>query len=129
MKTRMRAGLFLVGAVLAVFVAVKMVYEPFITRQVIGLFGAEAQRMDAFNDVGRLEAYDSLRDFLDRGCIDEAKRLVALQQSLLLSGIAHGMGNSESVVKVVLDRNAAVAERARLEALNRNPPRTVPMCP
>jgi hypothetical protein len=39
------------------------------------------------------------------------------------------MGNSESVVKVVLDRNAAVAERARLEALNRNPPRTVPMCP
>lgn len=123
-----KAALSLFGILLLGWVAVKLVYEPFMTRQVISLMAEESRKIEAFNDVGRLETYDSLGALLQKGCLREAAQLIEIQQSLLLTAIAHDMERSPEVTKVVADRNSRIAERARAETANRNPPRGYTPC-
>ncbi len=123
-----KSAVSLLGIAVVGWIAVKLAYEPFVTRQVIALMAKETRKIEAFNDVGRLETYDALRDLLGKGCVREAMDLVAVQQSLLLTGIAHDMERIPEVANVVLDRNAQAAERARAEATNRNPPRGWSRC-
>ncbi|MES2386096.1 MAG: hypothetical protein V4593_16225 [Pseudomonadota bacterium] len=128
MQRYTKAALALLGVLVLGWVAVKLVYEPFMTRQVIALMAEESRKIEAFNAVGRVETYDSLSALLQKGCFREAAQLVEIQQSLLLSGIAHDMERSREVTKVVVDRNAQIAGRARAEATNRNPPRGYTPC-
>jgi hypothetical protein len=128
MQLYTKAALSLLGIIVLGWVAVKFVYEPFMTRQVIALVADESRKIEAFNDVGRLETYDSLSALLRKGCVREAAQLIEIQQSLLLTGIAHNMKGDIEVAKVVVDRNSQVAERARAEATNRNPPRGYTPC-
>ena len=123
-----KTALSLLGILMLGWVAVKLIYEPFMTRQVIKLMAQESRKIEAFNDVGRLETYDSLKALLQKGCFREAAEVINIQQSLLLTGIANGMELSPEVTKVVVDRNAQIAERARAEATNRNPPRGYTRC-
>ena len=128
MQRYTKATLSLLGILVLGWVAVKLVYEPFMTRQLIALMAEESRKIEAFNAVGRLETYDSLSALLQKGCLREAAQLIEIQQSLLLAGIAHDMERSSEVTKVVADRNAQVVERAHAEATNRNPPRGYTPC-
>ncbi|AYQ28775.1 MULTISPECIES: hypothetical protein [unclassified Polaromonas] len=128
MQRYTKAALALLGLLVLGWGAVKLVYEPFMTRQLIALMAEESRKIEAFNAVGRLETYDSLSTLLQKGCLREAAQLIEIQQSLLLTGIAHDMEQSPEVSKVVSGRNAQVAERARAEATNRNPPRGYTPC-
>lgn len=47
-----KAALSLLGFLLLGWVAVKFVYEPFMTRQVIALMAEESRKIEVFNDVG-----------------------------------------------------------------------------
>ena len=123
-----KTALFLLGILMLGWVAVKLIYEPFMTRQVIELMAQESRKIEAFNAVGRLDTYDSLSALLQKGCFREAAQVINIEQSLLLTGIAHDMERSPEVTKVVVDRNAQIAERARAEATNRNPPRGYTPC-
>ena len=123
-----KTALSILGILMLGWVVVKLIYEPFMTRQVIELMAQESRKIEAFNDVGRLETYDSLSALLQKGCFREAAQVINIQQSLLLTGIAHDMERSPEVTKVVVDRNAQIAERARAEATNRNPPRGYTPC-
>lgn len=99
------------------FVATAAYYNHRVSRQVYLAFIAQVDQMEAFNDIGRLEAYDRAEDFLRRGCSKEALGLVQAQQRLLLSGIAHRMDQGGTDVRnVVLARSARVADRARAES-------------
>ena len=128
MKRYLMTALSIAGALIVAFVAIKLAYEPFMTREVIALTIKEGRKNEAFNDIGRLETFDSLQDLIRRGCMREAKQLVEVQQSVLLSGIAHQMEGNEGVTKVVFERNPEVVDRARTEAMNRNPPRAWTLC-
>jgi hypothetical protein len=128
MQRYTKATLSLLGILMLGWGAVKLVYEPFMTRQVIALMAEESRKIEAFNAVGRLETYDSLRALLQKSCLREAAQLIEIQQSLLLTGIAHDMERSSEVTKIVSDRNAQVAQRARAEATSRNPPRGYTPC-
>jgi hypothetical protein len=128
MQRYTKAAVSLVGILVLGWVAVKLVYEPFMTKQVIALMAAESRKMEASNAVGRLETYDSLSALLQSGCLREAAQLIEIQRSLLLTGIAHDMERSPEVTKVVADRSARVAERARAEATNPTPPRGYTPC-
>jgi hypothetical protein len=116
------------GTLVLGWVAVKIVYEPFITKQVIALMAEESRKIETFNDVGRLETYDSLSALLHKGCLREAAQLIEIHQNLLLTGIAHEIERSPEVAKFVADRNPKLTERARIEAMNRNPPRGYTPC-
>jgi hypothetical protein len=128
MRRYTKATLSLLGILVLGWVAVKLVYEPFMTRQVIALMAEESRKIEAFNDVGRLEAYDSLSALLQKGCLREAAQLIEIQQSLLLTGISQEIERSPEVAKFVADRSPKLTERARAEAMNRNPPRGYTTC-
>lgn len=128
MQRYTKATLSLLGILVLGWVAVKLVYEPFMTRRVIALMAEESRKIEALNAVGRLEAYDSLSSLLQKGCLREAAQLIEIQKSVLLSAIAHDMERSSAVTGVVADRSAQVAERARAAAANRNPPRSYTPC-
>lgn len=128
MQRYTKATLSVLGILVLGWVSVKLVYEPFVTRQVIALMAQESRKIEAFNAVGRLETYDSLSGLLQKGCLREAAQLIEIQQSLLLTGIAHDMEQNSEITKVVADRNAKVVERARAEATHRNPPRGYTPC-
>lgn len=127
MKPVLRAILIVGVAVVATFIATAAYYNQSVSKQVLLLMIAEAVQMEAYNDIGRVEAYDTVEDFIRRGCVKEALQLVQVQQNLLLGGIAYRMGESDDVQKVVLARSAAVAERARAQAAQRRMP-DVPRC-
>ncbi|WP_425258496.1 hypothetical protein ACPOLB_23625 [Rubrivivax sp. RP6-9] len=128
MKLSLKPVLLLSAAVLLTFVVTKTVYQRYTTREVIALMIAEDQKIESLNDVSRLENFDMLEDFLRRGCMKEAKEFIEVQKSLLLSGIAHRMKEDKTVEAEVMNRSAAVVQRAHVEALNGNPPRVVPRC-
>ena len=67
---------------------------------------------EAFNDVGRLEFYDTLHELLVKGCTKEALEFVQIQQSLLLSGLKRHMSWGDEVTKTINDRNQEIARRA-----------------
>ncbi len=67
---------------------------------------------EAFNDVGRLEFYDTLHELLVKGCTKEALKFVQIQQSLLLSGLKRHMSWGDEVTKTINDRNQEIARRA-----------------
>lgn len=128
MQRNTKAAVYLVGILALGWVAIKLVYEPFMTRQVIALMAEESRKIEVLNAVGRLETYDSLGALIQKGCLREAAQLIEIQQSLILTGIAHDMEQNPEVTKVVADRNAQVTERARAEAANQNPPRDYQPC-
>ncbi len=121
MRPHLRIALAVGIAVAVTFVATAMYYNQRVSKQILSLFVAEAVEMEAFNDVGRVERYDTLEGFLRRGCVKEALEFVQGQQRLLLSGIAYRMKENEGARKTVLSRNATVAERARLEGSKSQP--------
>lgn len=128
MKPYHVAGLSILGTLLVGWIALKTVYEPYMTREVIGLTIREGRKIEALNNIGRLEAYDTLSDFLRKGCAQESKQFVELQQSLLLASIAYDMREDREVSNEVLSKSSAIAERARAETRNSNPARAVPRC-
>ncbi|MES2937229.1 MAG: hypothetical protein V4864_06085 [Pseudomonadota bacterium] len=73
MKRYLKTALCVAGATAVAFVARKIVYEPFMTREVVELTIREDRKIEVFNDISRLEAYDILQDFLARGCIREQR--------------------------------------------------------
>lgn len=128
MRPTLKTAFLLAAVVLITFVVTKIFIQRYTTREVIALMISADQRIQAFNDVGRLEDYDTLADFLRKGCTKEAQEFIAVKQSLLLTHISRRMKEDDKVSNEVLNRSAAVAERSRAEALNRNPPRAVPRC-
>lgn len=73
----------------------------------------EFVNMEAFNDVGRLENYDTLEDLLKRGCNKEALEFVQIQQTLLLFGLKRHMAWGDQVRDNIIARNQEVARRAK----------------
>ena len=128
MRPTLKTAFLLAAVVLITFVVTKIFIQRYTTREVIALMIAADQRIQAFNDVGRLEDYDTLAEFFRKGCTKEAQEFIAVKQSLLLNDISRRMKEDDKVADEVFNRSAAVAERSRAEALNRNPPRAVPRC-
>lgn len=118
----------MIAAILLTFVLTATIQKRYLMKDLMSHMIAEGVKIEAYNDVGRVEDYDRLNDLLQKGCMAEALKFVQLQQSLLLSGIAYRMEENESVRDLVLKRNAAVAPRADAAAADRNPPREVPRC-
>ncbi|RYH34995.1 MAG: hypothetical protein EON54_19760 [Alcaligenaceae bacterium] len=120
MKSLLKSTLLVALTAAATFVATATYYNHRVSKQVYAGFVAQAVQMEAFNDIGRLEAYDRVEDFLHRGCVKEALGLVQVQQRLVLNGIAYRMEQGgEEVRKVVLSRSGPVADRARAESAKR----------
>lgn len=120
MKPLLKSTLLVALTATVTFVATATYYNQRVSRQVYADFFAQATQMEAFNDIGRLEAYDRVKEFLSRGCVKEAIGLVEVQQRLLLNGISYGMKQGgEEVRKVVISRSSLVADRAREESAKR----------
>ena len=109
MKPLLKSTLLVALTATVTFVATAAYYNQRISRQVYAGFFAQAVQIEALNDIGRLEAYDRVKEFLSRGCAKGAIGLVEVQQRLLLNGIAHGMKQGgEEVRKVVLSEAASL---------------------
>lgn len=76
MRPSTKTVLLFAGAMLLTFVVTKTYSQRYTTREVIALMIAENQKMEAFNDVGRLEDFDMLGEFLRRGCMKEAQEFI-----------------------------------------------------
>jgi len=82
--------------------------------------------MQAFNDVNRVEDYDTLEQFLANGCHKEALEFVKIQQQSLLSGINDYLLWGDTVGKIVKSKSNEIYERAIKSS--RPTPYTKPMC-
>jgi len=129
MNASRTTALAVVAAVLVTFFATKLFYQRHTTREVITLMIAESVRMETLNDIGRLETFDSLQEYLRKGCLEQAQQFINVQQSLLLGGIARRMKDDPAAELEMTTRSPKVAERARLEAgRSGSPPRAVLGC-
>ncbi len=82
--------------------------------------------MQAFNDINRVENYDTLEQLIINGCSNDALSYVRIQQQSLLSGINDYFIWGDTVKNFVRSRNEDIYARA-LKSL-RPAPYTTPTC-
>ena len=75
-------------------------------------FKATVFEMEAFNDVGRVEAWDRLEQLLVKGCNSEALELVRFEQTSELLALKYDLNNDAKLIKKIEERNASVVKRA-----------------
>lgn len=68
--------------------------------------------MQSFNDVGRVETFDTLENLVRKGCNKEALEFIKVQQTFLLSELKDNMEYSEKIKNDVMERSAKIGERA-----------------
>jgi len=114
MAPAVKTFIAVVIAVVVTFVGTTILYRQHAIKTAIQLMTAKVDEMNAYNDVGRVEAYDRVESLLRKGCTKEALDLIKVEQTLLLSGLAYQMAGNEAVKGVVMARNANVGGRAVL---------------
>ena len=82
--------------------------------------------MQAFNDINRVENYDTLEQLLEGGCHKEALKFVKIQQQSLLSGINDYFVWRDTVKEIVKSRSNEVYVRSVKSS--RPTQYTKPMC-
>ncbi len=75
-------------------------------------FKATVFEMEAFNDVGRVEAWDSLEQLLVKGCNNEALEFVKIEQASELLALKYDLNNDAKLIKKIEERNSSVVKRA-----------------
>lgn len=81
--------------------------------------------MEAFNAVGRIEAWDRVELFIAQDCNNEALELVKIEQSKALSSLKYNIGADASLLKKIEERNPLIAKRAYA---TREPTPRTPVC-
>ena len=92
-------------------------------------FIAAAFDMEAFNELHRIESWDSLEQLLDKGCNKEALEYVKIEQSLTLSSLKWHLDNGANPAK--LEENPDESDRSiisRAHSFTSNGKYDIPTC-
>jgi type III secretory pathway component EscR len=123
MSQRTKSFLIIALSVIITF----FVTAHFVRHSMLNALKIKFVEMDAFNDVYRVEAYDTLESFLKKGCNKEALEFIKIQQTLLLSGLKQHMTWGDAVRESVVARNQEIANRAN-ESPSRQDAFVIPTC-
>ncbi len=69
------------------------------------------KEMQAFNEIGRIEALDRLEKLLVNGCNSEALEYVKIQQNMELSDLKRHVKSNVKLARMVDEKNPSVAKR------------------
>lgn len=84
----------------------------FVRKQTSDAFITTVNEMEAFNSVGRAEAWDRVEQYLVVGCNSEALELVRQRQSLELVSLKYHLRSDAELIKKVGTRNESITKRA-----------------
>ena len=85
----------------------------FATKNTRAAFISASQDMDAFNELHRIQSWDSLEQLLVKGCSKEALEYVQMEQSLGLLHIQDFLKNGGKLEKSLEIENSVLLQRAK----------------
>jgi hypothetical protein len=122
MKESLKLTLAIVLTAIVTFIAT----TPLARKDAINTFRAAVFEMEAFNEVGRVEAWDRVEQLLAQGCNNEALELVKIEQSKALSTLKYHIGTDAKLLKKITERNRLITKRAY--AIPKSIPHRIPIC-
>ena len=90
-----------------------------INKNTIKAVVSSVTEMEAFNEIGRVEAWDLVEELLINGCNKEALELVKIQQHMALTDLKRHVRSDQGLIRMIEDKNPGVAKRiANVKKIN-----------
>jgi hypothetical protein len=109
MRKHLKAALPVILTAIVTF----LVTSYFVARNVRSAMVAATIDMEAFNDIHRITTWDSLEQFLTKGCNKEALEHIRILQSLELLSLQRSLENGAKLDKTLEEQHSTILARAK----------------